>query len=149
EGPDGYPRRVMMMRTQPEARLVGGTEPLLGRFLDESDGPGSPSSAVIAYDLWQSHFAGASDVVGRALRVDDAVYTVVGVMPARFAFGGGDIWVAHERDLETDQADTRDLVINVLLKPGAGMQELQAPLATLAQSLVAQAPDGWYGEGWG
>lgn len=148
EGPDGYPRRAIMMRTQPEARLVGATEPLLGRFLDDSDGRGSATSAVIAYDLWQSQFAGASDVVGRALRVEDALYTIVGVMPARFAFGGGDLWVAHERDLETDQADTRDLVLNVLLKPGTGMQDLQAPLATLAQRLVAEAPDARYADGW-
>lgn len=148
EGPDGYPRRAMMMHTQPEARLVGATEPLLGRFLDDSDGPGGAGSAVIAHDLWQSHFAGASDVVGRALRVEDAVYTIVGVMPSRFAFGGGDLWVAHERDLETDQTDTRDLVLNVLLKPGTGMQDLQVPLATIARRLVAEAPDAWYADGW-
>lgn len=149
EGPDGYPSRVMLMRTLPEARLVGATEPLLGRFIDDTDAAGAASGAVIAYDLWQSHYDGAPDVLGRALRVEDAVYTIVGVMPDRFAFGGGDIWVAHERDLETDQGDARDLVVNVLLKPGTSLQDLRAPLAAIAQRLVAEAPDAHYPEGWG
>ena len=40
--------------------------------------------AILSDGFWRSHFGGAGDVVGRTLTLDGDVYTVIGVMPARF-----------------------------------------------------------------
>ena len=40
--------------------------------------------AVISYDFWQTRFAGEADVVGREVRLNGHVFTVVGVAPAGF-----------------------------------------------------------------
>jgi putative ABC transport system permease protein len=60
-----------------------GTRPFAGRVLDgrDSDAP----VAVLSYELWSRRF-GASDPVGRTLRLDGRPYTIVGVMPRGFAF---------------------------------------------------------------
>lgn len=147
EGSDGYPTRLLMVQTQASARAVSGVAPALGRFLEEEDHPGSPS-AVISYALWQSHFGGAPDVLGRALRVEDAIYSVVGVMPDRFHFMGGDFWVAHASDLDTDTDAARPYVLNVRFKPDADLPQLRGALATLSQRLVAAAPASRYLPGW-
>jgi predicted permease len=63
-----------------------GLRPLRGRLLSDADAarPGGEPVLVISYGLWQSRFAGASDVVGRELRVNGLPLTIVGVAPERF-----------------------------------------------------------------
>ena len=46
--------------------------------------PGAHPVAVISYDFWQTRFAGEPDVVGREVRLNGHVFTVVGVAPAGF-----------------------------------------------------------------
>ena len=63
-----------------------GVRPALGRLLTENDDRverGSPY-AVISYDYWQARFARDPKVIGRTLRMDDNVYTIVGVGPKGF-----------------------------------------------------------------
>jgi putative ABC transport system permease protein len=63
-----------------------GVPPLLGRTLsDLDDRPGAAPVAVISYGFWQRRFGSASDVVGRALTLDDVVFTIVGVTPRAFS----------------------------------------------------------------
>jgi putative ABC transport system permease protein len=65
-----------------------GTTPLLGRtFLAEEDRKGGNRVAVLSHGLWQRHFGGDSNVIGRSLTVDTygrRDYTIVGVMPPGF-----------------------------------------------------------------
>ena len=67
-------------------RLVRVTA-LLGRPLMEADErEGALPVIVIGYDLWQRRFEGDPGVIGRTMRLGSAATTVVGVMPAGFAF---------------------------------------------------------------
>src|SRR4029077_3238830 len=60
---------------------VGGP-PILGRgFRGGDDRPGAEPVILLGYRLWQERFAGAPDVTGRAIRVNGAMRTVIGVMP--------------------------------------------------------------------
>ena len=65
-----------------------GTKPLLGRtFTTDEDRKEGNRVAVLGYAVWQRHFAGDSNVVGRTLTLDTygrREYTIVGVMPPEF-----------------------------------------------------------------
>ncbi len=63
-----------------------GLEPSLGRFPtpDEVTRPGAEPVVVISQGYWKTRLAGAADVVGRRIRVNDQDLTVVGVAPPRF-----------------------------------------------------------------
>jgi predicted permease len=65
---------------------VLGVNPVLGRaFTEEVDNLRDANPvAVISYGFWQERFAGASDVIGRKLRVLKTAYTIVAVMPPGF-----------------------------------------------------------------
>src|SRR5207245_3279224 len=58
--------------------------------LSEADDGSLPSHAtaepvaVISYGLWQRHFGGAADAIGRPLTLDSVPFTIVGVTPAEF-----------------------------------------------------------------
>lgn len=60
-----------------------GTTPLLGRLLTPEDSNLSAGAnlqvAVIGYEFWQRQFGGASDVVGRQIRIEGRPFTIVGV----------------------------------------------------------------------
>ncbi len=76
-----------------------GLTPAAGRFFfpDEDATPGAHAVAVINYGTWQSRFGGAADVLGKQLRINHVVLTVVGIAPPRFigvnGVFGPDLWV--------------------------------------------------------
>ena len=62
---------------------VLGTAPALGRaFTSADDTPGADRVLLLSHRLWQSRYAGAPDVVGRAVTLDGRPATIVGVLPA-------------------------------------------------------------------
>jgi predicted permease len=63
-----------------------GLEPSLGRFPtpDEVSRPGSEPVVVISNGFWKTRLAGAPDVVGRRIRVNEQDLTVIGVAPPKF-----------------------------------------------------------------
>ena len=60
--------------------------PLVGRFFttDEDRPPSGSAVVVLGYGYWQSRFGGDRDVVGRPLRVEGRMYTIIGVAPKGF-----------------------------------------------------------------
>ena len=57
-----------------------------GRLLSTSDDvtPGAHPIVVLSHDLWQTRFAGRSDIVGHEIRLNGFIFTVVGITPAGF-----------------------------------------------------------------
>src|SRR5712691_4403428 len=63
-----------------------GVVPPLGRaFNAVEDRPGAPGPvAILSHEGWLRHFAGSPDVVGREVRLNGRLFTVVGVAPRGF-----------------------------------------------------------------
>jgi predicted permease len=75
-----------------------GVAPVLGRAIVEDDlKPGAPNVAVLSHAYWSREFSGEISAVGRAITVNGAPFTVIGVAPAGFAGVdpqfAPDIWV--------------------------------------------------------
>ena len=75
-----------------------GMQPILGRLLtDEDERPDAPPAAVLSYGCWQRRLGGDRAVVGKAVALNRASVTIVGVAPPEF-FGlrpglAPDIWI--------------------------------------------------------
>ncbi len=65
---------------------VMGIPPLAGRAFNAADVERRERVAVLGYGQALRRFGGATEALGKALRVDDAEYRVIGVMPASFQF---------------------------------------------------------------
>ena len=65
-----------------------GVSASLGRLLTDADdkrgGGDAGPVAVISDDMWKRRFDGATDVIGRTLRVERVSFTIVGVLPRTF-----------------------------------------------------------------
>ena len=84
-----------------------GVTPVLGRAIQPSDvlpdGQARPV-AVLTFRRWQENFAGATDVLGKTLRLDDVEHEVIGVMPPRFGWWTSDgVWVPLGRTAQDRQ----------------------------------------------
>jgi predicted permease len=76
----------MLARVRPVTSnyyTVLGERQLLGRVLAESDEQGSRGApvAVISYEFWNRRFAHDPNIVGRPLRIEGTLFTIVGVTP--------------------------------------------------------------------
>lgn len=64
---------------------VLGVAPGLGRdFRTSDEGPNRPGVVILSDKLWRHLFAGDPRILGRTLKLDGDLYTIIGVMPRGF-----------------------------------------------------------------
>jgi predicted permease len=120
---------------------VLGVRPALGRLIEESDDlqPGAHPVVVLSFDYWKNRLAGARDIVGRKLLVNNHPMTVIGVAAAGFhGMDWGEtasLWIPTmmKRQATPDfdwLEDRRARWLHVFgrLKPGLTLQQAQAGL---------------------
>jgi predicted permease len=118
-------------------------QPTIGRDFSEADSrAGAPPVAIISDVMWQGRFERAPDVIGRTLRVNGVVLTIVGVMPPRFGFPNmADVWVAERLEFPDKRGEGRSLDVIGRLKSGVPLAEAQADMRTVARQLADQYPE--------
>jgi predicted permease len=81
-GVGGDPERIEIAQVSEDFFRVMDITPALGRTLAPGDfAPGAPRAVVISARLWQRHFGGATDVVGRTVHIAGVPVQIAGVAP--------------------------------------------------------------------
>ena len=138
--------RVKGLRVSPETLRLLGVAPLHGRLLATGGAEAAElRTVVIGHNLWQQRFGGASDIVGRAMRLDGESYTVVGVMPPRFMFAPfwateSELWAPLPLDGRRDSRSGNSLRIFARLKPGVDPAAAQADVDLVTARLEQTFP---------
>ncbi len=120
---------------------------MIGRvFTNDEDKPGAASVVILSYALWQRRFGGQNSILNQALTLNGRSYTVIGVMPADYAFPSRvEMWVPVGQltgDPNWQQRGNHPGLYAVgRLKPGATMAQAQADMDTIAANLEKQFPD--------
>jgi putative ABC transport system permease protein len=127
---------------------VMGVPPLIGRTTAKADSaPGAPPVAVLGYKFWMKQFGGDPGVLGRSMRLNDTVRTVIGVMPSRFMWRGADVYVPIVFHRGEFLEGVHYVHLLGRLKPGATEAQAEADLrpivADLKQREPAAFPEKW------
>ena len=162
-GIDPYPDFILSGSGEPQ-RLAGaavsadffsllGTRMAMGRdFLPEEDRPGHNQVVILSYSTWQRLFGGRLNLVGASLQLNNAAYTVVGVLPRDFTFVSKasdyqsrnrfDLWTPLALDSPPPawQRGTHPLCVFARLKPGVPLPRAQADLDRVAANLQRLYP---------
>lgn len=124
--------------------------PRLGRgFTAANEVPGADAVVVISDAVWRSQFGADPATPGRHVRLDNADYEIVGVMPRGFdAPGGVDFWVplAFTADDLRTQRGAHYLDVFGRLAPEATVARADREMQALAARLDAAHPGsnpGW------
>ena len=133
---------------------VLGVSPFLGRtFSADEDRAEGPRAAILSYGLWRRRFGADERAIGRAIELNGASSTIVGVMPANFShlyvtpYGTvPELWVSGI-GLSPAQ-DWNDYFGIGRLKPGVTLQQAEARMDPISVGIGELHPDlkGWRAE---
>lgn len=130
---EGAPRRLAGRRVDASFFDVLRMPARLGRVLNSSD---REDSIVLSEPTWRSHFRSDPSLVGRAIRLDGGIVTVVGVMPERFD-PDADFWTPFAGTLAGARRDDRQFTIFARLAPGASTGDAARELREMSARLAA------------
>jgi putative ABC transport system permease protein len=81
----GQPERFEGQHVSADYFRVLGISPAIGRDFSAADDQfQGPNVVVLSDRLWRLRFAADRNIVGRQIKLDDNLFTVIGVMPASF-----------------------------------------------------------------
>jgi putative ABC transport system permease protein len=137
----GEPERVSTQLVTATFLALLGQQPQIGRaFAEDDDRTTAAPVALISDSLWRRRYGAEPSIVGRAVRLDGAPWTIVGVMPAKFRFPSRtDIWIPTAPALGASSG-TRAVSVAGRLAPAATTAALNAELgARVLQARGQQA----------
>ena len=133
-----------------------GIQPYLGRFITPDDlglQAGSPAAvAVLGYRCWKARYNGNPAIVGKTIRVEDRLLTIIGVTPESFSGliidAAPDVTVPIGYSGRTTYRDRKSLGLDVFarLKADITMEQARAQLESLWPAIrLASVPEGYLG----
>ena len=124
-------------------RLIG-EQALLGRaFIPEDDVDGARPVVVLGYSIWQSRYAGDPAVLGKTIKVNDLLATVVGVMRQDMKFPPNtDLWLPFgTATLNRGQSrQARNYQVIARLTDDTTIPQARSELATIMARLARDYP---------
>jgi len=148
-GTEGRPVRYLGIYGSAHLFDLLGVRPILGReFRPEEDHPSTPPVIILSYRAWQDRFRGDPDIIGRAIRANGEMTTIVGVMPEKFDFDGQvEAWLPLRIDpLAYPRGSGPALEATTIqtvarLKDGVSLEEAQTEMTAIAGRLAAEHPE--------
>lgn len=145
-------QRVFGHLVGPEYFSVIGIQPQAGRVLSpEMDKPGNAPVVVISDRFWRNRMSSAPDAVGRRVRLNGQMATIVGITPKGFngalpmtpaeLFVPTTVPAALAPELANDivhRHDAREFIPLMRLAPGVTQETAEAGLDTVTRHLDAE-----------
>jgi putative ABC transport system permease protein len=124
-----------------------GVQAIAGRTFtaDEVSTPGRDAVALLGHDFWRQELGADPGAVGRTIRLNGTVYTVVGVLPEEFT--GMDpvirpaVVVPATMRANLEDRAARILNLRARMKPGVTIDRAQSELTALSASLEREHPE--------
>lgn len=122
---------------------VLGLQPVRGRnFTEAEDQPGGPRVVIVGYEFWQRNFGGRDDVPGQTIQLDNAAYTVVGVMPKTFRHPyRAEFWLPIALNFAANSRPNHYLYGVARLRSGISVAQADAAARRMCAAINQAAPD--------
>jgi predicted permease len=141
-----HPERLEFLAVSPNYFSILDAKPQLGRLIDSRDtANGFAEVVVLSDELWHKEFGGERSVIGRSMRLDNDLYTIVGVLPPQFHHPSTpglhpvDMWITagfRADPFPPPQRSVRFIPgLIARLNPGITPQQAQAQLRIFSDSL--------------
>jgi putative ABC transport system permease protein len=119
-----------------------GIQPLRGRRIHPEDGkPGAAPVFVMSYKMWLKYCNGDPQVLGKSFLFNSESRTLIGIMPARFTYFGGDIWYPREPDPGAPDSDRAYFFLQGRRKPEATLRDVENDFEVVTRRLAKIYPD--------
>jgi putative ABC transport system permease protein len=125
-----------------------GVHPFLGRdFGASEEKTGTAPVVLLSYGLWQSHFGGDRNTIGRTIALDGRSFTIVGVLPPDFrSLDKADViepmgvWVTANSEAAAERGERGDSVVVGRLADGVRFAQARAEMEGIEARLAREYP---------
>jgi putative ABC transport system permease protein len=139
---DGIPERLQGMRASGNAFDVLQVRPLIGRTF-RGDDRADDRAILLGHRLWMRRFGGSPAILGHAITLNSAVYTVVGVLPESFVFPIREAELVVplvEEEARRVEGDVNSLRLIGRLRQAVSREQAEQALTARAQELRRLRP---------
>jgi putative ABC transport system permease protein len=136
------PTRTSVAAVTSQFLTVLRVEPIMGRDFTASDNQkGAAPVALVSYGYWRQYLSStqkssAQDLSQSHLKINDAVYSVIGVLPAGFRFpDDAEIWLAADIAGENLSRTSHNYSAVGRLKDGVSVDQARQDISAVAQRI--------------
>ncbi|HXR34100.1 MAG TPA: ABC transporter permease [Verrucomicrobiae bacterium] len=131
------PTRTTVAHVSPDFLKVFRVQPILGRDFTTSDAKkGAGPTALVSYGYWRQALGSPRDLSQSHLKIDSAVYSVIGVLPAGFRFPADvDLWLPADLDGENPSRTSHNYYVVGRLRDGATVEQANRDISAIARRI--------------
>jgi predicted permease len=131
------PTRTTGAAVTPEFLTVFGVEPIMGRDFSATDNKkGAEPVALVSYGYWRQSLGSAQDLSQSHLKMNNSVYSVIGVLPPGFRFPeDAEVWFGADTDGENPSRTSHNYSGIGRLKDGVSVEQAREDIRTIARRI--------------
>ncbi len=132
--------RTMVASVSRDFFSIMRVNPVLGRgFAPEDQRFGAAPVALVSYEYWRQHLAGAADLSAIKLTIQNQAVAVIGVLPRGFGFPDeSEIWMPRELFERLPSRSAHNWQVVGRLRDGVPIEKTHAELAAIARQIKQQ-----------
>ena len=119
-----------------------GVRPIAGRTFLQSDDEKRANVFVMSEAFWRTRFNSDPSIIGREIRLDGSLWTLIGIVPKEFQLmGRSSLWAMRPIvNLPPQARGAYVLQVVGRVKPGITIKAAEADLAAVAEELAREFP---------
>ena len=131
------PTRTTVAAVTPEFLTVLGVEPVMGHDFGTSDNEkGAAPVALVSYGYWRQYLGSAQDLSQSHLKINNAAYSVIGVLPSGFRFpDDAEVWLAADIGGESLSRTSHNYSAVGRLKDGVTVVQARQDISAIARRI--------------
>jgi putative ABC transport system permease protein len=131
------PTRTMVAHVTPAFLKVFGVQPIVGRDFSTGDATkGAAPTALVTEGYWRQHLGSPQDLSQSRLRIDGAVFSVVGVLPAAFRFPSDvELWLPADLDGEGRSRTSHNYSAVARLREAVTVEQANRDISAIARRI--------------
>src|SRR5579871_1228781 len=131
------PTRSVVASVSPDFLKVFGVEPAIGRDFTAADAKkGAGPTALVSYGYWTEYLGSPRDLSQSHLRIDQTVYSVIGVLPPAFHFPANvDLWLPADLTGENLHRTSHNYSAAGRLRDGVTVEQANRDISVIARRI--------------
>jgi putative ABC transport system permease protein len=131
------PSRTTVAHVSPNFFKVFSIQPILGRDFSAADAKkGAAPTALVSYGYWRQYLRSSPDLSRAHLKIDGAVFSVVGVLPAEFHFPPDvNLWLPADLDGENTSRTAHNYSAVGRLRDGVTVELANRDVSSIARRI--------------
>ncbi|HYM79222.1 MAG TPA: ABC transporter permease [Candidatus Dormibacteraeota bacterium] len=131
------PTRTIVASVTAGFLKVFGIQPIIGRDFTAADAKkGSAPVVLLSHGYWKQHLGSFPDLSQLHLKIDNAVYSVIGVLPEGFEFPtDAGVYIPADREGENPSRSSHNYSAVARLNDGVTVAQANAEISTIARRI--------------